>query len=164
MLVQAEADRPDAPTPHIQTAQSFLQEFQRSDMRSLLDEALLALDAADDVRAATDPSTSEVLGTVLQAPVIEEFAKGLGVLLLALLRRRHVDGPVDGVVYAMLVAAGFAFIPFEAQSQAGHGAFVGAHAGPALGELLIVFHQFIRSTRRHENLTEERFGGGPLPS
>ncbi|GGC82674.1 protease PrsW [Tersicoccus solisilvae] len=61
------------------------------------------------LQAATDPSTSEVLGTVLQAPVVEEFAKGLGVLLLVLLRRRHVDGPVDGVVYAMLVAAGFAF-------------------------------------------------------
>ncbi|OMH37030.1 PrsW family intramembrane metalloprotease [Tersicoccus sp. Bi-70] len=59
--------------------------------------------------AATDPTTSEVLGTVLQAPVVEEFAKGLGVLLLVLLRRRYVDGPVDGVVYAMLVAAGFAF-------------------------------------------------------
>ncbi|WP_159440547.1 PrsW family intramembrane metalloprotease [Tersicoccus phoenicis] len=61
------------------------------------------------LRAATDPGTSEVLGTVLQAPVVEEFAKGLGVLLLVLLRRRHVDGPVDGIVYAMLVAAGFAF-------------------------------------------------------
>lgn len=61
------------------------------------------------LRAATDPGTSEVLGTVLQAPVVEEFAKGLGVLLLMLLRRRYVDGPVDGIVYAMLVAAGFAF-------------------------------------------------------
>ncbi|MEH0110858.1 PrsW family intramembrane metalloprotease [Tersicoccus sp. MR15.9] len=61
------------------------------------------------LQATTDPTTSQVLGSVLQAPVVEEFAKGLGVLLLVLLRRRHVDGPVDGVVYAMLVAAGFAF-------------------------------------------------------
>ena len=57
VLAQAKADRPGDPTPHIQTAQSFLHEFQLSEMRSLLDEALLALDAADEVRAAVDPTS-----------------------------------------------------------------------------------------------------------
>lgn len=57
MLAQAEAERPRDPRPHIQTAQSFLHEFRRSGMRSLLDEALLALDTADDVRAAVDPTS-----------------------------------------------------------------------------------------------------------
>jgi RsiW-degrading membrane proteinase PrsW (M82 family) len=51
----------------------------------------------------------EVLGSVIQAPVVEELAKGLGVLLVFLVARKHFDGPVDGVVYGATVAAGFAF-------------------------------------------------------
>ncbi|XAS69699.1 PrsW family intramembrane metalloprotease [Micrococcaceae bacterium Sec5.7] len=47
--------------------------------------------------------------TTVQAPVVEEFAKGLGLLLLLLLARKHFDGPVDGVVFAFTIAGGFAF-------------------------------------------------------
>lgn len=47
--------------------------------------------------------------TVVQAPVIEEFAKGLGILLIFWVMRRTFDGPVDGVVYAATIAIGFAF-------------------------------------------------------
>jgi RsiW-degrading membrane proteinase PrsW (M82 family) len=47
--------------------------------------------------------------TVVQAPVIEEFAKGLGILLILWVMRRTFDGPVDGVVYAATIAVGFAF-------------------------------------------------------
>ena len=36
----------------------------------------------------------------VQAPVVEEFANSLGLLLLLLLARKHFDGPVDGVVFA----------------------------------------------------------------
>lgn len=46
---------------------------------------------------------------VLQAPIVEESAKGFGVLLLFWVNRRHFDGPVDGIVYAASIAAGFAF-------------------------------------------------------
>ena len=45
----------------------------------------------------------------VQAPVVEEFAKSLGLLLLLLFARKHFDGPVDGVVFAFTIAAGFAF-------------------------------------------------------
>jgi RsiW-degrading membrane proteinase PrsW (M82 family) len=45
----------------------------------------------------------------VQAPVVEEFAKSLGLLLLLLFARRHFDGPVDGVVFAFMIAGGFAF-------------------------------------------------------
>lgn len=51
----------------------------------------------------------EIASTVIQAPVVEELAKGLGVLLIFLVARRTFDGPVDGVVYGALVGAGFAF-------------------------------------------------------
>ncbi|WP_106816192.1 PrsW family intramembrane metalloprotease [Microbacterium timonense] len=51
----------------------------------------------------------EVLRAVVQAPVVEEFAKGLGVLVIFATARRAFDGPVDGIVYGALVGAGFAF-------------------------------------------------------
>ncbi|WP_394937814.1 PrsW family glutamic-type intramembrane protease [Psychromicrobium sp. YIM B11713] len=44
-----------------------------------------------------------------EAPPVEEFSKGLGILLIALFARKYFDGPVDGVVYAATIAAGFAF-------------------------------------------------------
>lgn len=51
----------------------------------------------------------ESFGSVVQAPVVEEFFKGLGVLLIFAVARRAFDGPIDGVVYGALVGAGFAF-------------------------------------------------------
>ena len=53
-------------------------------------------------------SAMSVAATVV-APVVEETLKGAGVLLVLLLRRREFDGVVDGIVYAAIVAAGFAF-------------------------------------------------------
>lgn len=58
------------------------------------------------------PGTSparEALSTVIEAPITEEIAKGLGLLLIFFFARRSFDGPVDGVVYGALVGAGFAF-------------------------------------------------------
>ena len=46
---------------------------------------------------------------VVAAPVTEEGAKGLFVLLLLWFRRRDIDGLLDGIVYAGLVGVGFAF-------------------------------------------------------
>lgn len=56
-----------------------------------------------------DSFGSEIAGTVIQAPVVEELAKGLGLLLIFAIARRSFDGPVDGVVYGALIGAGFAF-------------------------------------------------------
>ncbi|MFK3679440.1 PrsW family intramembrane metalloprotease [Microbacterium sp. NPDC090218] len=53
--------------------------------------------------------TTEAFSAVVQAPIVEEFWKGLGIFLIFLLARRAFDGPVDGVVYGALVGAGFAF-------------------------------------------------------
>jgi RsiW-degrading membrane proteinase PrsW (M82 family) len=47
--------------------------------------------------------------SVVVAPWVEETAKGLGVLVILLWRRRDFDGVVDGIVYAGLVGCGFAF-------------------------------------------------------
>ncbi|HEU5143570.1 MAG TPA: PrsW family intramembrane metalloprotease [Dermatophilaceae bacterium] len=64
--------------------------------------ALLVLLRADWV----DPMET---GAVYLAPITEETLKGLGILLVFLARRREFDGIVDGVVYAGLIGAGFAF-------------------------------------------------------
>jgi RsiW-degrading membrane proteinase PrsW (M82 family) len=55
---------------------------------------------------AEDPDT---LSAVLSAPVVEEGLKGLGILLIILLRRHQFDGVIDGIVYAGVIGAGFAF-------------------------------------------------------
>lgn len=59
--------------------------------------------------AAVGSRTNSMLQAVVQAPIVEEGAKGFGVLLLFWFNRRSFDGAVDGVVYAASVAAGFAF-------------------------------------------------------
>ena len=50
----------------------------------------------------------EAWAAVASAPLIEELTKGLGVYWA--LRRREVDGVMDGIVYAGWVALGFAMI------------------------------------------------------
>jgi RsiW-degrading membrane proteinase PrsW (M82 family) len=53
--------------------------------------------------------TPDAVSAVIQAPIVEEGAKGLGVFLIYAAARRAFDGPVDGIVYGALIGAGFAF-------------------------------------------------------
>jgi RsiW-degrading membrane proteinase PrsW (M82 family) len=53
--------------------------------------------------------TGDVVGAVVVAPIVEEAVKGAFLVGMLIFRRREFDGVVDGVVYAGLVAAGFAF-------------------------------------------------------
>jgi RsiW-degrading membrane proteinase PrsW (M82 family) len=72
----------------------------------------LTVDAGvQDAVAARGGATNatELLQSVVQAPIVEESAKGFGVLLIFLVARKYFDGPVDGIVYAAAVAGGFAF-------------------------------------------------------
>lgn len=71
---------------------------------TLLIQPVFALAAAPP--AGMDSGT---FALTVQAPVVEEFAKSLGLLLLLVLARKHFDGPVDGVVFAFTIAGGFAF-------------------------------------------------------
>lgn len=56
-----------------------------------------------------EESVASFLGAVVQAPVVEESMKSAGLLLLLVFGRRFIAGPLDGVVYAALIAGGFAF-------------------------------------------------------
>lgn len=72
----------------------------------------LVVNTATDIAArgvAGDAAAGAWASSVISAPLIEETTKGAGVVLIVLLWRRTVGGPVDGIVYAALVAAGFAF-------------------------------------------------------
>ena len=51
----------------------------------------------------------QLYATVIQAPITEELWKSIPVVIMFLFFRRTFDGPVDGVVFAALSAAGFAF-------------------------------------------------------
>ncbi|REF31713.1 PrsW family intramembrane metalloprotease [Calidifontibacter indicus] len=53
---------------------------------------------------------SDPLVAILVAPPVEESLKGFALLLLLVFRRREIDGVLDGMVYAGLCAAGFAFV------------------------------------------------------
>lgn len=58
--------------------------------------------------SAASPA-GEAIGAIVQAPIVEEFGKGLGVYIIFVTARRAFDGPVDGIVYGALIGAGFAF-------------------------------------------------------
>ena len=62
-----------------------------------------------EMLSATRGDSALATTAVLVAPVVEESAKGAGVLAVALARRREFDGVVDGVVSAGFVGLGFAF-------------------------------------------------------
>jgi protease PrsW len=67
--------------------------------------AALILQALDQVVLGTPESWA----AAIVAPITEEAAKGLFVLLLLWARRHEIDGVLDGLVYAGLVGVGFAF-------------------------------------------------------
>jgi len=52
----------------------------------------------------------ETLTVIVSAPIVEEGAKGVCVLIVALFFRKDFDSVVDGIVYAGVVALGFATV------------------------------------------------------
>lgn len=57
----------------------------------------------------TEQLPQAVFSLLVQAPVLEEAMKSLGLLLIVLIARREVGGPLDGFIYAAMIGAGFAF-------------------------------------------------------
>lgn len=60
-------------------------------------------------RGSTDPAAALQTTAVVVAPFVEEGLKGLLVLVVWWFLRREFDGVTDGMVYAGICAAGFAF-------------------------------------------------------
>ena len=65
----------------------------------------LLLQLFDSIIFASD----DVFTAAVVAPITEEAAKGLFILLLLFYRRHELDGVLDGLVYAGMVGIGFAF-------------------------------------------------------
>jgi RsiW-degrading membrane proteinase PrsW (M82 family) len=76
---------------------------------SVLGAAIVNDTAAVIGEQAFGAGSGDLVGAVISAPVVEEAFKGAFLVGLLWLRRREFDGIVDGIVYAGLVAAGFAF-------------------------------------------------------
>jgi RsiW-degrading membrane proteinase PrsW (M82 family) len=58
--------------------------------------------------AALSKGTFEVVSRSVLAPVVEEVAKGLAVLMLFLFFRREFDDVLDGIIYGATIGFGFA--------------------------------------------------------
>ena len=74
--------------------------------------------------------TYDFLGSAVAAPLVEETAKGLAVLILFIFIRREFDSPVDGLVYGGMAGFGFAavenfFYFLSAYDEGGMGAVFG---------------------------------------
>lgn len=55
------------------------------------------------------PLQTEGVTATVVAPIVEETLKGTGVLLILLIRRKYLNSPLNGLVIAGIVAAGFAY-------------------------------------------------------
>ncbi|WP_067971343.1 PrsW family intramembrane metalloprotease [Nocardiopsis trehalosi] len=55
------------------------------------------------------PDAGAFITTAVGAPLVEESAKGLVLLILLFRRRYEIDSYTDGVIYGAMVATGFAF-------------------------------------------------------
>ncbi|MFN2501454.1 MAG: PrsW family intramembrane metalloprotease, partial [Pyrinomonadaceae bacterium] len=59
---------------------------------------------------ATSPETGESMSAVIAAPIFEEASKGSGLLILLIFFRRYFDDILDGIVFAGVIALGFATV------------------------------------------------------
>jgi RsiW-degrading membrane proteinase PrsW (M82 family) len=56
------------------------------------------------------PELGEIVGAVVSAPIFEEGSKGLGLVILLVFFRRYFDDILDGIVFAGVIALGFATV------------------------------------------------------
>ncbi|STD07026.1 Protease prsW [Dermatophilus congolensis] len=69
----------------------------------------LALNTGSTLLLASATADPDAVSAVLVAPIVEESLKGAGLLFILFWRREEFDGIIDGIVYAGVIACGFAF-------------------------------------------------------
>lgn len=62
------------------------------------------------VTIGVSPAAGQIAGAVMSAPVVEEFTKGLGLIVLLIGFRKYLDDILDGIVFAGVIALGFATV------------------------------------------------------
>lgn len=60
--------------------------------------------------ATNSAEASAFVGAVISAPIFEEASKGIGLLVLLIFFRRYFDDILDGIVFAGVIALGFATV------------------------------------------------------
>jgi protease PrsW len=85
---------------------------------------------------APDSIASAIMEGAVIAPIVEELAKGLALLLIFLIIRREFDGVLDGIVYGALIGFGFAMTENFFY-------FIGAYDAGGFGQLSVVI--FLRA-------------------
>ncbi len=84
----------------------------------------LALDSGgwnEALAQVIGPEAAQRWGPALTAPIIEEFLKGAGIVLLYLIVRDEIDDAMDGFVYGALCGLGFAVVEDVIYFMAGFG-------------------------------------------
>ncbi|MFL6467968.1 MAG: PrsW family glutamic-type intramembrane protease [Pyrinomonadaceae bacterium] len=89
----------------------------------------------------------DVVGAVISAPVVEEGSKGVGLLLLLIFFRRYFDDVLDGIVFAGVIALGFATV----ENVLYYGRAIGMGGAPAL--VILFFMRGILSPFAHVTFT-----------
>lgn len=62
------------------------------------------------VASAVDPQVGQLASAVISAPIFEEGSKGIGLVLLLIFFRRYFDDILDGIIFAGVIALGFATV------------------------------------------------------
>lgn len=99
------------------------------------------------VSMAAGPELGEIAGAVFSAPIVEEGSKGIGVVLLLIFFRRYFDDILDGIVFAGVIALGFATV----ENVLYYGRAVGA--GDAGSVAVLVFLRGVLSPFAHVTFT-----------
>lgn len=99
------------------------------------------------VGVSVSPGAGQIAGAVISAPIVEEASKGIGLLILLIFYRRYFDDILDGIVYAGVIALGFATV----ENVLYYGRAVG-EAGLA-GLVLLFFMRGILSPFAHVSFT-----------
>jgi RsiW-degrading membrane proteinase PrsW (M82 family) len=89
----------------------------------------------------------DIVGAVISAPMVEEGSKGLGLLLLLIFFRRYFDDILDGIVFAGVIALGFATV----ENVLYYGRAIGMGGIPAL--IFLFFLRGILSPFAHVTFT-----------
>ncbi|MEO6655046.1 MAG: PrsW family intramembrane metalloprotease, partial [Pyrinomonadaceae bacterium] len=93
------------------------------------------------------PNLSNAVGAVMSAPIFEEGSKGLGVLVILIFFRKYFDDILDGIVFAGVIALGFATV----ENVLYYGRAIGA--GGADGLLVLFVLRGIMSPFAHVSFT-----------
>lgn len=62
------------------------------------------------VGISVSPQAGQIAGAVISAPIVEEASKGIGLLILLIFFRKYFDDILDGIVFAGVIALGFATV------------------------------------------------------